>query len=55
MGEHLTVADAYLYSVTRWAKPMNIDLSPYPNLAAHNERVGARPAVQEALKVEKLA
>ena len=55
MGEHFTVADAYLYTVTRWAKPMNIDLSPYPNLAAHNERVGARSAVQEALKVEKLS
>jgi glutathione S-transferase len=55
MGEHFTVADAYLYTVTRWARVMNIDLAPYPNLAAHQERVGARPAVQEALKVEKLS
>jgi len=55
MGEHFSVADAYLYTVTRWAKPMSIDLAPYPNLAAHQERVGARPAVQEALKFEKLS
>jgi glutathione S-transferase len=55
MGDHFTVADAYLYTVTRWAKPMAIDLAPYPNLAAHQERVGARPAVQEALKFEKLS
>lgn len=55
MGDHFTVADAYLYTVTRWSKPMAIDLAPYPNLAAFLERVGARPAVQEALKVEKLA
>ena len=55
MGDQFTVADAYLYVVTRWSKPMNIDLTPYPNLAAHNQRVEARPAVQEALKVEKLA
>jgi glutathione S-transferase len=55
MGEHFTVADAYLYVVTRWAKPMAIDLAPYPNLAAHHARVGARPAVQEALAVEKLS
>jgi glutathione S-transferase len=55
MGEHFTVADAYLFVVTRWTKPMQIDLAPYPNLRAHNERVGARPAVQEALKVEGLA
>jgi glutathione S-transferase len=55
MGDHFTVADAYLYTVTRWAKPMAIDLGAYPNLVAHNERVNARPAVQEALKVEKLS
>lgn len=55
MGDTFTVADAYLYTVTRWAKPMQIDLAPYPHLAAHQERVQARPAVQEALKNEKLA
>jgi glutathione S-transferase len=54
LGEHFSVADAYLYTVTRWTKPMQIDLSGYPNLAAHYERVDARPAVQEALKVEGL-
>ncbi|TWO71079.1 glutathione transferase GstA [Caenimonas sedimenti] len=54
LGEHFSVADAYLYVVTRWAKPLGIDLGPYPNLVAHQERVGARPAVQEALKVEGL-
>ena len=54
LGEHFSVADAYLYVVTRWAKPMNIDLTPYPNLTARHARVGARPAVQEALKVEGL-
>lgn len=55
MGDHFTVADAYLYTVTRWAKPMALDLSAFPNLQAHQQRVGARPAVQEALQVEKLA
>jgi glutathione S-transferase len=54
MGDHFTVADAYLYTVTRWTKPMAIDTSAYPNLMAHNARVEARPAVQEALKVEGL-
>jgi glutathione S-transferase len=55
MGDHFTVADAYLYTVTRWTKPMAIDISGFPNLVAHNARVEARPAVQEALKHEKLA
>jgi glutathione S-transferase len=54
MGKHFSVADAYLFTVTRWARPMNVDLTPFPNLRAHHERVGARPAVQEALKVEGL-
>lgn len=54
MGDHFTVADGYLYVVTRWAKPMNIDLGGLPNLLAHQERITARPAVQEALKAEGL-
>lgn len=54
MGDHFTVADAYLYTVSRWAKPMAIDLSPWPNLVAYQARMEARPAVQEALKVERL-
>jgi glutathione S-transferase len=54
VSEHFTVADAYLYVVTRWAQPMNIDLSSVPNVRAHHERVLARPAVQEALRAEGL-
>jgi glutathione S-transferase len=54
MGESFSVADAYLFTVTRWAKPMSVDLSGYANLLAHHERVGSRPAVQEALRAEKL-
>jgi glutathione S-transferase len=54
LGQHFSVADAYLYVVTRWAKPLAIDISGLPHLLAHHERVAARPAVQEALKVEGL-
>ena len=54
MGDHFTVADAYLYTITRWAKPMAIDTSAWPHLMAHHARVEARPAVQEALKLEGL-
>lgn len=55
LGDHFTVADAYLFTVTRWTRPMAIDLAPHPNVRAHLERVAARPAVQEALKVEGLS
>ncbi|HWI83526.1 glutathione transferase GstA [Ramlibacter sp.] len=54
MGDHFTVADGYLYVVTRWSKPMSVDIGALANLAAHHERVTARPAVQEALRVEGL-
>lgn len=54
MGDHFGVADAYLFTVSNWAKPMNIDLSQRKNLLAWRERVAARPAVQEAMKVEGL-
>ena len=52
LGDRFSVADGYLFTVTNWAKPMNVDLSGYPNLTAWRERVAARPAVQEALKAE---
>lgn len=54
MGDHFSVADGYLYTVTRWTVPMNIDIGALSNLTAHQQRVTARPAVQEALKLEGL-
>lgn len=52
MGEHFGIADAYLFTVSNWAVKMNIDLAAHNNLLAWRERVAARPAVQEALKLE---
>jgi glutathione S-transferase len=54
LGEHFSVADGYLFSVTNWAQPTGLDLSPYPNVQAWHARVAARPAVQEAMKAEGL-
>ena len=54
-GEHFSVVDAYLFTVTNWAKPTGVDLSAYANVTAFMARVAARPAVQEALKAEGLA
>lgn len=54
MGDQFSVADGYLFTVTNWAKPTGLDLSPYTNLNAYRERVAARPAVQEAMKAEGL-
>jgi len=54
-GDHFTVADGYLFTVTNWAPKVGVDLAPYKNVAAFVARVAARPAVQEALKAEGLS
>ena len=54
MGDQFTVADGYLFTVTNWAKPTNLDISGLANLAAYRDRVAARPAVQAAMKAEGL-
>ena len=54
MGDQFSVADAYLFTVTRWSQPMAIDLSARANLKAYLARVESRPAVQEARKAEGL-
>jgi glutathione S-transferase len=53
-GDHFTVADAYLFTVTNWATFLKIDFSAFPNLLAFQKRVAARPAVQAAMKAEGL-
>jgi glutathione S-transferase len=54
LGDQFSVADAYLFVVTNWARPVKLDLTPYPHLQAFHARVGARPAVQDALRAEGL-
>ncbi len=53
-GDRFSVADAYLFTVTRWARIVKLDLSAFPKLQAFQERVAARPAVHEAMKEEGL-
>jgi len=54
MGKPFTVADAYLFVLTNWTKPTQIDLSQWPNVQAFNKRVAARPKVKEAMQAEGL-
>jgi glutathione S-transferase len=54
MGSQFTVADAYLFTVLSWAGYLKLDLSGTPVLQAYLARVGARPAVQQALRAEGL-
>ena len=54
LGEHFTVADAYLFTVLGWGRFVDVDLGRWPNLAAYVGRVGMRPRVLDTLKAEGL-
>ena len=49
-----SVADAYLYTVSRWGQFVGVDTSGLSNLQAFKQRMEARPGVQAALKAEGL-
>lgn len=49
------VADAYLYTVLRWAAFFDMDLARWPALAAYMARIDERPSVQAALAAEACA
>ncbi|OWW21111.1 glutathione transferase GstA [Noviherbaspirillum denitrificans] len=53
-GNQFSVADAYLFTVLNWARPMKFDLGQWPAVETYMQRVAARPAVQEAMKAEGL-
>jgi glutathione S-transferase len=53
-GDKFTVADAYLFTVTNWARAVKLDLSKFTHLHAFQERVAARPAVRAAMQAEGL-
>jgi len=54
MGGTFTVADAYLFTVLGWGRFVNVDLAQWPQLQRHQEHVGSRPQVMEALTSEGL-
>lgn len=49
-----SVADAYLFVVSRWARAMSVDLSGYTQLEAFMERMSSDPAVRKVLAEEGL-
>lgn len=53
-GNRFSVADAYLFVITNWAGLVKFDLDGFPHLKAFQQRIGARPAVQQALRAEGL-
>jgi len=54
MGDAFSVPDAYLFTVTNWAKAVGLDITDLPNVQAFQARMAARPAVQATMKAEGL-
>ena len=53
MGEQYTVADAYLFTMTKWLPGDGVDMARFPKVAAHHARMLERPAVKTALAKEQ--
>jgi glutathione S-transferase len=51
MGSQYTVADPYLFTVSRWMEADGIDPTRYPKVAAHRAAMAERPGVRAALTV----
>ena len=55
LGEHLSVADCYLFTVLSWCAYIKLDAaSIWPGLKPYVDRIASRPSVQAALKAEGL-
>jgi glutathione S-transferase len=54
VGDKFSPADAYLFTLTRWAPFVKLDLAQFANLQAFQKRVESRASVQQAMKEEGL-
>ena len=54
LGADVSVADAYLFTVTNWAPRVGVDLAPYARINELRSRMQGRPAVLAALRAEGL-
>ncbi|HBB6757278.1 TPA: glutathione transferase GstA [Citrobacter amalonaticus] len=51
-GSRFTIADAYLFTVLRWAYAVKLNMDGLENIATYMKRVAERPGVAAALKAE---
>jgi glutathione S-transferase len=54
LGEIFSAADAYLFTIVGWSDFTKVDLAAFSHLRDFMARVGARPAVQDAMRAEGL-
>ncbi|MEQ8813181.1 MAG: glutathione binding-like protein [Thalassobaculum sp.] len=54
VGDRVSVADLYLFTVANWCNFVGIDLGRWPNVQALVGRIGALPATRDAMAAEGL-
>jgi glutathione S-transferase len=52
LGEAYSVCDAYLFTIERWLEGDSVDIARFPKVAAHFQRMMARPAVARVLAAQ---
>jgi glutathione S-transferase len=53
VGDHITIADCYLFTVYQWSKFINLDTTRFQALNQYTAKMEKHPAVIAALKREK--
>ena len=53
-GQRFTIADAYLFTVLRWASAVKLNMTSLNHIAEYMQRAAERPAIAAALKAEGL-
>ena len=49
MGEAYTICDPYLFTLTQWLEGDEVDVTRFPKVNDHFNRMSARPSVIKAL------
>ena len=53
LGEHFTVADLNVASILAWARPAQIDVSPFPKVAEWLKNCAERPAARAVRQLQR--
>lgn len=46
MGQNLTIADPWLFTICLWLESDEVDINRYPRLASHFKKIASRPSVE---------